>query len=85
MTMTTVNTLDGDQKRSFVSPLPRVFGRALCDEAYYLRNVNSMTTHTVKDLKVQSLAYLTSTPMINGAQDLSELLTLAWDINLSPF
>ena len=35
-----------------------------------MRNVNSMTTHTVKDLKVQSLTYLTSTSMINNAQDL---------------
>ncbi len=56
-----------DQRRISMSLPPRVFGRAICDEAHYIQKVNSMTTHAIWELQVQSFAYLTGTPMINGA------------------
>ena len=69
-------------KAFYKSPLAYVFGRAVCDEAHYMKNASSRTTHAIKELQVRSLAFLTSTPMINRTHDLAGLLMLAWEIKL---
>ena len=55
------------------SPIGYAFGLAVCDEAHYIENPNSMTAHAIRELKVRLLAFRTGTPMINWAQKLAGL------------
>ena len=53
------------ERARWKSPIPYVFEHAVYDEAHYMKNSTTMTTHAIRELKVRSYAFLTGTPMIN--------------------
>ena len=44
------DTLNAEERKYYKSPLAYVLGRAVCDEAYYIKKAYSMTTHAIKEL-----------------------------------
>ena len=57
-------TLDPTQQAYYKSQIAYVFGRAMCDEAHYMKNAFSMSPHVLKELKVRLLVFLIGTLMM---------------------
>lgn len=60
------------------------FNRIVCDEAHTLRSYMSKKTTAVRKLKCDRYWFLTGTPIVNGASDLTCLVSLA-NKNIRPF
>ncbi len=66
----------------YYSPLARLFGLVIYNEAHALKSVKTFTAVNVANLYTDTLVFLTGTLMMNRVVDLGGLLAMLWNNRL---